>query len=78
MGNRFTPRRPPHVVIGPSIAYLELTRGQYAMIDAEEWAARTHIGGKYAHLGTYDTPQEASRVYMLKVKEIYGEFARTI
>jgi hypothetical protein len=39
MPNQFTPKRVPIVPIGPSIAYIPLTQGKYALIDLEDLSA---------------------------------------
>ena len=54
------PRRLPVYVIGPSIAYIPLTRGLFALVDAADaehisrwnWIARPMSHGIYAYRGT--------------------------
>lgn len=56
MANQFGPRRDPIIPIGPSIAYVPLTRGAYALIDREDaerllgtrWVAWTDNDVTYA------------------------------
>lgn len=40
-----------------------------------KFQARIRIKGKYMHLGSYDTEEEASEAYNNKAKEVHGEFA---
>jgi hypothetical protein len=40
------------------------------------YAARITKNGRAMHLGTYDTPEEAARVYHAKAVSLNGEFAR--
>ena len=39
------------------------------------FSARIAYKGKQIHLGAFDTPQDASNIYQLKRKELYGQFA---
>lgn len=55
-GNYKRSFRTPILVIGPSIAYIPLTMGHYALIDAEDidllcgnWSAKTCKNAVYAH-----------------------------
>lgn len=41
-----------------------------------KWQARAGVGGKRKHLGLFNTPEEASKVYNDFTKEHYGEFYR--
>lgn len=41
------------------------------------WIARIKVEGKTHHLGTFDTPEEAARVYDTHAVRIFGAFART-
>lgn len=38
------------------------------------WMAQINIDGKRAYLGVYDTPEEASKVYLKKYYELYKEY----
>lgn len=54
MSNKYTPKRQPIYVIGPSIAYLPLTRGSFALIEVDdaEWLMQWNwtLGGNgYAY-----------------------------
>ena len=40
-----------------------------------KFSARISHQGKQIHLGVFDTPQDASNIYQLKRKELYGQFA---
>ena len=40
------------------------------------YRARVRCGGKYLHIGRYDTKEEASEAYEAKAKEVFGEFYR--
>jgi len=42
----------------------------------KRWKARTEIGGKIKHLGTFDTAEEAGAAYDVYVSVIAGEFHR--
>ena len=39
----------------------------------DRYTAFIKINGKQVILGTYDTPEEAQRVYLEKRREVYGE-----
>jgi hypothetical protein len=39
-----------------------------------KWRARIHYHDKEMHLGLYDTPEEASSVYIAVARELFGEF----
>jgi hypothetical protein len=39
------------------------------------FSARISYKGKQIHLGVFDTPQDASNIYQIKRKELYGQFA---
>jgi HNH endonuclease len=41
------------------------------------WAAYTNKDGKYIHIGTYSTREEAAEAYDVVVTKLFGEFART-
>lgn len=41
-----------------------------------KFRASISINNRYVHLGTYETPEEAYKVYCDKVKEIRGEFGK--
>jgi hypothetical protein len=43
----------------------------------KKWMARIRPFGKYYHLGTYNTEQEAANAYAKKAQELYGEFSLT-
>jgi hypothetical protein len=43
--------------------------------DGQRWRARIALDEKYHCIGTYDTPEEAARVYDESAKELHGEFA---
>lgn len=42
----------------------------------EKYKAYIQVGDKQAHLGYFDNPHDAARVYNLWAVDIYGEFAR--
>lgn len=42
-----------------------------------KWVAQTKYCGERLHIGTYTTPEAAARAYDVKVRDLYGEFART-
>jgi hypothetical protein len=48
-------------------------RGVYP--NKRRFMARIELNQKSIHLGTYDTPEEASQVYEAKRRELFGEFA---
>lgn len=41
------------------------------------WVAKIMAGGKYKHLGTFDSAVEAAKVYARAAAGYHGEFART-
>jgi hypothetical protein len=41
---------------------------------SNKWKAQICISGKHKHLGSFDTPEEASIAYQLAAKELHGEF----
>jgi hypothetical protein len=41
------------------------------------WVAQTKIDGKNRRLGSFSTPEEASKAYLAAIMERHGEFART-
>lgn len=55
MPNQHTPKRKPIYVIGASIAYIELTKGQYSLVDSDtaaslanhNWTAQWDTKGNY-------------------------------
>jgi hypothetical protein len=40
-----------------------------------KFRAQININGAFVNLGSYDTVEEAHAVYMVKAKELYGDFA---
>ena len=48
-------------------------RGVYP--NKRRFMARIGLNQKSMHLGTYDTPEEASSIYEAKRRELFGEFA---
>ena len=42
--------------------------------NTNKYQARININGKRKHLGYYKTPEEASKSYEIKAKEIHGDF----
>ena len=42
------------------------------------YVAQTRYDGKNHYLGSYDTPEEASEIYEVTAKELYGEFYRPL
>lgn len=42
----------------------------------ENWEVTIQINGKHRHIGYYDTPEEAARVYDEAAIKYHGEFAR--
>src|SRR5580698_2549788 len=40
-----------------------------------KWTAHIKSQGKYYHLGTYTTENDAARAYNVKASELFGEFA---
>lgn len=43
-----------------------------------KYIARINKLGKYYHLGTFNTPQEAHKAYRKAAKKLHGEFARVV
>lgn len=41
-----------------------------------KWFARITVNGKYNHLGSFDTPEDAHAAYCKAATEHFGEFAR--
>ena len=50
-------------------------KGAYLTVGGR-YTTRIRIDGKNLHLGTFDTPEEAHALYVVKSKEHFGEFAR--
>jgi len=48
----------------------------YPNCTGTRWVAQITNGGKRRHIGTYDTPEEASAAYMVEARKAWGEFAR--
>jgi hypothetical protein len=44
--------------------------------DKKRFAARIKYEGKNYYLGSYDTPEEASKIYEVTAEELFGEFYR--
>lgn len=43
----------------------------------ERWRARIRVGGRLIGLGTFDCAEDAAAAYDTKVRDLYGQFART-
>lgn len=43
---------------------------------AKKWRADTNFNGKKVFLGRFDTKEQAAAAYEMKVRELFGEFAR--
>lgn len=41
-----------------------------------KWQSQIKIDGKKIYLGLYDTPEEAHAVYVVKAKELFGDYAK--
>jgi hypothetical protein len=46
--------------------------------DSSKWIAQASVNNKSKYLGIYDTPEEASQVYIKFVKNIHKEFYKEI
>jgi len=49
-------------------------KGVYRPKGRRKWTSRIKKDGKSIHLGTFDTPEEASFAYQSKALELFGEF----
>lgn len=45
--------------------------------NGKHWKAQISIGGVIRHLGTFDTPDEASAVYQAYARAVHGKFYRS-
>ena len=57
----------------PTSQYASRFKGVYPQ--GSRWRAHIRVDGVLKHLGTYDTEEDAARVYDLKAVEYFGEFA---
>lgn len=55
--------------------YLGTLKGCYKPRNRNFWVAQIKKDGVHHYLGTYKTEQEAHAVYVVKAKELFGEFA---
>lgn len=44
--------------------------------DNKNWVARIFVNGKHTHLGSFDNPHDAARMYNFWAVDLFGEFAR--
>jgi hypothetical protein len=51
-------------------------KGVSLVRQTKRWEARIRHLGKLLHLGCYDTPEDAARVYDDAARKYHGEFAR--
>lgn len=51
-------------------------KGVSADRSGARWRAQIKRNGRIAHLGTFDTPEEAHAAYVAAATELFGEFAR--
>lgn len=51
-------------------------KGVYWEKNHRKWHVRIKFGGKYVHIGYFDSEEDAARAYDEKAKELFGEFAR--
>ncbi len=54
---------------------INLPMGVRVLRSSGRFQARISLDGKQFHLGAYDTPEQASAVYLAKRKELFREFA---
>jgi hypothetical protein len=52
-------------------------KGVYKQTRNDTYIARVYYQGRYIHLGTYSTDEEAARAYDDKAREVFGEYAKT-
>lgn len=50
-------------------------KGVHFRKDRNKWLASIMVNGIKYHLGLYDTKEEATKVYNINAREIFGEFA---
>jgi hypothetical protein len=52
-------------------------KGVHKANQANGWQAQIKINGKVRHLGTFDTPEEASAAYNASSRKLFGPFAHS-